>query len=558
MACAEPNDAIHRSHSLSVVSRTTITTRRRNIATLIAGVFLAGLPMTARPASAVIGGTGALGNTAVVRLVNGSSVCSGALWTSRIVVTAAHCVVTTAGTLTTRPIFVFAPGVNVQQSPQTVSQSAIITVDGWVRRGEFSQPDDIAFVVLDSELPGASISRLATTNEVAAWSRDERLVTFLGYGRTSPSGAPSSTPNAIDQRLIPFPTWPGSFAAQQTQTTGICSGDSGGPVVTLVGDELVLLGISSAASGPCATSNRPSMTGFVASAFPDLVRRALELTTSLAAPAVTTEPATGITGTSATLNATAIGNNLPTTVSFSYGLQPDLSGPVVTLEASQVTGTEPKAVQLVVTGLVPGSTYYFRANASSAVGLVSGAIVSFFTLGGAPVVQSGTVREVSSDSAVLTGVVNANSVRTQVYFQYSRTPDFGAIDGTIVAGDVSGNETASFSVELGRLEPDTIYFWRIAATNEAATSVGATQSFTTPVFTRGGSLAPRALLSALSIDRNGVFRAEAAPVARSRTPCTVNSRNKRVVFTKTGTCRIRVSFTRGGERFVGVYNLVVR
>lgn len=516
------------------------------------------LPIAGTPANAVVGGTSAAGNTAVVRLINGSSSCSGALWTSRIVITAGHCVVTLSGTVTTRPIYVYAPGANTQQSPQTVSQSAIITVDGWRRFGEYSQPDDIAFIVLSADLPGASISRLATTNEVSAWSREGRVVTFLGYGRTSPTGGASVIPNSIDQRLIPFPSWPGSFTAQQTLTSGICSGDSGGSVVTQVGSELVLIGIASAASGPCATSSRPSMTGFIPSAFPELMRRSLELTSVVTLPQVTTGAATGISGTSAILNATAVGNNLLTTVSFSYGLQPDLSGATITLEAGQATGTTPTAFELAVTNLVPGNTYYYRANASSIAGAVSGAISSFVTVGGTPIVEVGAASEVSSDSAKLTGTVNANSVQTVAFFQYSRTPDFAVVDGTAVAGDVLGNETATFSASIGGLEPGTTYFWRIAASNGSGTSISAPQSFTTPVFSRSTSLSQRVLLAALLVERRGTTTFTVVPIAQSRAHCAINSRTKRIVFGKPGVCRLRISTVRNDETSTALFNLVVR
>ena len=159
---------------------------RRVALTLVLSATIVGLPTTR--ADAVVGGTSAVGNTAVVRLQQGRTVCSGALWTSRIVVTAAHCVVDASGTVTSNPIFVNFPGVDVQQSPQTVTHSAIITVDGWRLDGSgYSQADDIAFLILETDLPGGVIRRLATPAEVAAWRQEGRVVTLLGYGRTSPT-----------------------------------------------------------------------------------------------------------------------------------------------------------------------------------------------------------------------------------------------------------------------------------------------------------------------------------------------------------------------------------
>ncbi|MGA1261155.1 MAG: trypsin-like serine protease, partial [Ilumatobacteraceae bacterium] len=123
--------------------RARLTVCRVTRSLVVALVAICTSVVTANPATAVVGGTSALGNTAVVRILNGSSSCSGALWTSRIVVTAGHCVVNSSGNVTTGAISVFAPGVSTQQSPQTISQSQIIVVDGFRKYSDFSQPDDI-------------------------------------------------------------------------------------------------------------------------------------------------------------------------------------------------------------------------------------------------------------------------------------------------------------------------------------------------------------------------------------------------------------------------------
>jgi hypothetical protein len=112
---------------------------------------------------------------------------------------------------------------------------------------------------------------------------------------------------------------------------------------------------------------------------------------------------------------------------------------------------------------------------------------------------SGAASSLSSDSAEITGTVNANDIATQAFFQFSSLPDFATLDGTTAAGEVAGAETTTLSANVAGLAAGATYYWRLAATNAVGTSVGDTQSFTTPVFATKTSRASNALRTSRKI-----------------------------------------------------------
>jgi len=451
------------SPSLCVVLRSSRLRRRMTLLTL-ASLFATTVVFSVAtpPANAIVGGTSAVGNPFVVRIRNGNSVCSGALWTSQIVITAAHCVVDSTG-LTTNSLLIYPPGADTSAPTATVSQTAILSATERIV-GRNSQPDDIAFIILATELPGASVSRLATAAEIAAWGLEGRVVTLLGYGRTSRTSGSSPTPNSIDLPLTTLGTWPNAFTALQSNAAGVCRGDSGGAVITRVGEEIVLVGIISASTIPFACADpddppiaNPSMTGFIPIAYTNLVRQALEATNS----------------------------------------------------------------------------------------------------GSVPTVASGVASFVASDVATLSATVSANRLTTEVSFAYSRFADFSSLEGSVLAGDVNGTESADVSTNLSALQAGTTYFWRVTATNASGTSVGETRSFNTPVFSANTSRSSKALLNSLVIDRGGVTKTVIVPAAKSRAQCTFNSRTKRLTFSRPGICRVKITITQAGITTTGAYNLAV-
>jgi len=104
------------------------------------------------------------------------------------------------------------------------------------------------------------------------------------------------------------------------------------------------------------------------------------------AVSVTTDPATAIASTTATLNGTLTVGNTSTVTGFDYGTDPTLTTKTSLLATpSPVTGTA-KTVTGAATGLLPSTTYYVRVTGTTNVGtdtegVLTGAIRSFTTLG---------------------------------------------------------------------------------------------------------------------------------------------------------------------------------
>jgi uncharacterized protein (TIGR02145 family) len=105
----------------------------------------------------------------------------------------------------------------------------------------------------------------------------------------------------------------------------------------------------------------------------------ISLTTLGQAPEVTTQAATNLTGSSATLNATINPNWLATTVTFEYGTTSSY-GTTVTAEQNPVAGGSDTLVNSIITGLLPKTTYHFRVKAVNNLGTTIGEELIFTTL----------------------------------------------------------------------------------------------------------------------------------------------------------------------------------
>ncbi len=202
-------------------------------------------------------------------------------------------------------------------------------------------------------------------------------------------------------------------------------------------------------------------------------------TTSASAPTAKTGSAASVSSGSATLNGTVNANGATTTVVFEYGTSMNY-GSTVTATQSPLSGSGSQNVSAGLTGLAPGTTYYFRVKATNSGGTAYGDGQAFTTLSPpvpAPTVTTGSASQVTSSSATLNGTVNPNGAGTNYYFEYGTTTGYGS--ATASAGAGSGSSNVSVTANLTGLSTGTSYHYRLIASNNGGTAYGDDQTFTT-------------------------------------------------------------------------------
>ena len=200
------------------------------------------------------------------------------------------------------------------------------------------------------------------------------------------------------------------------------------------------------------------------------------INTGCTEPAATTNAATNIGSTTATLNGTVDANNFSTTVTFEYGLTTGY-GSTITASQSPVAGTSNTAVGAGITRLIPNSVYHFRVKAVNCGGTINGTDRTFNTLCLAPTATTGAY-SVSSNDVVISGTVNANNSSTTVIFDYGTTSSYGS---TIAASPspIAGTSNTSVNAMLTGLIPNTRYYYRVRASNCGGTTNAGGNYFTT-------------------------------------------------------------------------------
>jgi hypothetical protein len=199
-----------------------------------------------------------------------------------------------------------------------------------------------------------------------------------------------------------------------------------------------------------------------------------------AKPAVTTQAASSVTATAATLNGSVDPNGSATSYHFEYGTTTSYGSQSPAVDASAGSGSSAVAVSTNLSGLSAGTTYHFRLVATNSGGTTVGSDQAFTTLM-KPTVTTGAATTVVETSATLDGTVDPNGSSTTYHFEYGTTTSYGSQSPAVDASAGSGSSAVPVSTGLSGLNAGTTYHFRLVATNAAGTSVGGDQTFATLV-----------------------------------------------------------------------------
>lgn len=95
-----------------------------------------------------------------------------------------------------------------------------------------------------------------------------------------------------------------------------------------------------------------------------------------------------------------------------------------------------------------------------------------------PMVATGGVREVTGTSVKLAGWVSAKGVSTDYWFEYGKSTGYGSKIPVSSGEAGSGRLRVEESQKVSGLAPDTLYHYRLAASNSGGTSYGEDKTFT--------------------------------------------------------------------------------
>jgi phosphodiesterase/alkaline phosphatase D-like protein len=131
-----------------------------------------------------------------------------------------------------------------------------------------------------------------------------------------------------------------------------------------------------------------------------------------------------------------------------------------------------------ISGLTANTLYHFRMVATNSAGTIFGNDRTFTTLSvtGPPVATTNPATFIASFSATLNALLNPHGLPTSFHFQYGTTPSYGL---TTAPQNRTGNTVQAVGANVSGLAANTLYHFRVVASNGAGTAMGSDRTFTT-------------------------------------------------------------------------------
>jgi phosphodiesterase/alkaline phosphatase D-like protein len=324
------------------------------------------------------------------------------------------------------------------------------------------------------------LSRLRVTYLVAAVSVLATLATTVALAASAPTVSTGAAQGVTDASAnLTGTVNPNGQATQYAFQWGPTSGYGHETTLTSAGsgtaNESVIAGVSGLAAG----STYHYRIIAISSAGTSVGADTTFTTTGTApapstAPTVSTQSASSVTGTSATVSGSVNPAGHDTQFVFEYG--PTSNYGYQTTPGNAGSGTSSVSESAALADLDSGTTYHYRIVAYSAGGTTLGTDRTF-TTSTPPTPVTGSATGIDTSEATLSGLINPNGHTTSYQFQFGTTPLLGLT--TPPAGIGSGNIQVSVHQIITGLAASTTYYYRLIGTSSNGTGYGVEKTFKT-------------------------------------------------------------------------------
>ncbi|HXB66191.1 MAG TPA: hypothetical protein VNV42_15075 [Solirubrobacteraceae bacterium] len=202
-------------------------------------------------------------------------------------------------------------------------------------------------------------------------------------------------------------------------------------------------------------------------------------TATPSAPAVESEADANVTSAAAVLQASVNPEFSDTHYYFEYGPTTAYGSTLPAPPGTDIGESDAaQSAEVAISGLSASTTYHFRVVAVNSLGTTDGPDTTLTTA--PPVnIEAEAAANVTATAADLTAKIGTEDLATGYQFEYGTTPAYGLRAPLPEATLAAATSTQKVTVRVENLQPNTTYYFRLAATNALGTVTASAAQFTT-------------------------------------------------------------------------------